>query len=451
VKRKSTPYNKTVTDYAEILKSTQNYVSDNYSKEISDLAETNDKSSAKDRMKKIIIRSLINLGFYDEHDGNIELTAERLYEDMSGYGFLAKYLADPAFEEANINSWDCTYIQTKDKKFIAPESFLSPQHAIDVIKRIVANSGEKIDEAVPGVRASLSDNTRIIATIFPIVSYETGVSASIRRVNASTLTEQDLISSGTATPEIIDFLVFCISNGVSVCFAGETGSGKTTVLNWLLSKIKGKRIITIEEGSPEYENLLTRDENGKPTSDVVFLRARKKGSTPDQIITPIKLLDSALWMDPDIIVVGEMRSFEAYTAQEAARTGHTVGSTTHSSSAEDTYDRILTMAQLYPGNRLGDDRMMSLIVKAFPIVVYMKHRRIMEVMEGESYLNASGLKTRTLYRFNVESKKTVKGKAVVKGSHERVSGISERLARTLSNNEAEKKLVDKYLSFGREG
>ena len=48
------------------------------------------------------------------------------------------------------------------------------------------------------------------------------------------------------------------------------------------------------------------------------------------------LLDMALRFNPEIICVGEMRGAEAYAAQEAARTGHTVLTTIHSNSCEAT-------------------------------------------------------------------------------------------------------------------
>jgi pilus assembly protein CpaF len=144
-----------------------------------------------------------------------------------------------------------------------------------------------------------------------------------------------------------------------------------------------------------------------------------------------------------------MRSYEAYAAQETARTGHTVITTIHSNNALDAYDRMVTMAQLYPGNRLNEDKLTSLMLKAFPVIVYMKmlddgNRRIMEIMEGEHYTRENGLKCHTLYRYNVETTEQKGKKTIVHGQHERVSGISENLQRTLLNNGAERKIVDQY-------
>lgn len=438
--------------YVELLETVQKDISENHTSEVTALYG---KPNTEDLMKGIVRRSLINLGFLSSSDEDMSIV-NPIYEDMAGNGFLSKYLHDSSLEEINVNCWNTARVNLSGKLFTAPESFLSPQHAQDVIKRIAAKSGVTIDEAVPIIRASLSNNTRMIAIQHPIVSRNVGVVASIRRVSPNKISESELLKSNAATPEIIDFLLFCIQHGVSICFAGRTGSGKTTTANWLMSKVvqlvDGARIITIEEGSPEYENLMVRDKTGKMKNDVICLKARKS-KIPEQNFDTIKLLDAALWMDPDYIVVGEMRSYEAYSAQEAARTGHPVVTTIHSNNAASAYRRMMTMAQLYPDNRLNEDMMMQLMVEAFPVIVYTKKmidgsRRIMEVLEGVSYTREGGLNCRTLYRFDVEDTKKAGKKIVVNGKHIKVSGISENLKRTLLDNGAERKIVEKYAVDG---
>ncbi len=71
----------------------------------------------------------------------------------------------------------------------------------------------------------------------PIVDDDVGIAASIRIVNPQSMTKSDFTDSGTATEEMLDFLSAIIKYGVSVCVAGATSSGKTTVLGWLLTTI----------------------------------------------------------------------------------------------------------------------------------------------------------------------------------------------------------------------
>jgi hypothetical protein len=130
------------------------------------------------------------------------------------------------------------------------EHFESPEHAINVIRRMLHVSGMVLDDASPSVLGHLSKNIRIAVLKTPLVDEDVGVAASIRIVNPQSMKKQDFIKGGTATSQMLDFLSECIRYGISVCVAGATSSGKTTLLGWLLTTIPdGKRIYSIENGS----------------------------------------------------------------------------------------------------------------------------------------------------------------------------------------------------------
>ena len=112
----------------------------------------------------------------------------------------------------------------------------------------------------------------------------------------------------------------------------------------------------------------------------------------------------ALCFHPDYIVVGEMRGSETDSAQEAARTGHTVITTIHSNSCESTWRRMGTLCKRkYPN--VDDKVILNLVTEAFPIVVYAKRlenkqRRIMEIMECE-ILPDGTRKYHSLYQYRI--------------------------------------------------
>src|SRR5699024_2259310 len=168
---------------------------------------------------------------------------------------------------------------------------------------------------------------------------DVGINVSIRIVNQQTVTEQKLLDSGSATPEMLHFLVACIRHGVSICISGATGSGKTTAMAWLLSQVPNdRRLITIEEGSREF-NLVKTDEDGNLLSAVVHRLTRRSGN-PALNINQDVLLERVLRKHPDVIGIGEMRSAaESLAAAESSRTGHTVCTTIHSNSCRSTYRR----------------------------------------------------------------------------------------------------------------
>lgn len=129
---------------------------------------------------------------------------------------------------------------------------------------------------------------------------------SIRIVNPQNLKKEDFIRGGTATAGMLDFLAECLRYGISICVAGATSSGKTALAGWLLTTIPdSKRIFTIENGSRELA--LVREKDGKIINSVIHTLTRDS-ENERQRIDQIVLLDMCLRFNPDIIVVGEMRS-----------------------------------------------------------------------------------------------------------------------------------------------
>lgn len=380
-----------------------------------------------------------------------ENVANRMYEDMAGAGFLSKYLNDlNKLEEININSWNSARVTMADgRQFYDEDGFLSPEHAETVISRLVSTYNGILDDANPSAKVSISKNTRMTVLKYPLVDKDVCISASIRTVNPQNFSEKMLINEGTATDEIIDFILFCISHGVSVCFAGEPCSGKTTTAAWLLSKIPDKvRIITLEHQTREF-NLVKRDEKGRMVNDVVHCLTRLSNDS-NLNYDLMELIKISKTMDPQIIVIGEIVGAEAFPAQIAARSGNRVITTTHSSSAQDTYSDLASMAKLHPNSSgFSDISLTALMVKAFPLIVYQKKledgtRRIMDVYEGIGVKDGDAY-GQSIYSFNIYDNVTENGKIRVKGKHERVNGISKHLQRILLNNGANRSDVENYV------
>lgn len=149
---------------------------------------------------------------------------------------LKKWIYKPGVEEVNINAYnDIEVIESSGRSIKISDKFSSPQHAIDVIRRMLNACGMVIDDTMPSIVGFLDKNIRISVDKTPIVDADVGVNASIRIVNQQTVSEEKLLNSGSATAEMLHFLTACIRYGVSVCIAGSTGSGKTTIMAWLLS------------------------------------------------------------------------------------------------------------------------------------------------------------------------------------------------------------------------
>ena len=417
-------------DFSEALRRVQEYISNNYSMLLVENIDDN-KEQLKSYIRKFLEDKGILVSGYKR-----EKLVERLYVEMAEYSFLTEYLNRDDIEEININSFDdikITYI-TGD---IIPskEKFDSPSHAMDVIRRLLHQSGMILDNSQPIIVGHLSDKIRITAIAKGVVDKDVGISVSIRIVNPRKLTKADFVESKTASEEMLDFLSLSHRYGESICFTGATSSGKTTLMSHILSTLPdNKRIFTIENGTREF-NLVKRNEKGEVVNNVIHTVTRSS-EDKNHSITMAKLLETALTVNPDYICVAEMKSEEAFFAQEAARSGHGVSTTIHANSCIATYYRMVTLCK--QKFDMDDSTLYNLVTEAFPIVVFCKRlednsRKIMEIIE--CVINDDRTRNiKVLYRYHVEGSLNIEGKTAIKGNFKKINKISKSMGKRLIEN-----------------
>jgi pilus assembly protein CpaF len=204
---------------------------------------------------------------------------------------------------------------------------------VQVLQRIVAKMGRRVDETCPMVDARLPDGSRLNAIIHPLALE--GPLVSIRRFGARPLMVNDLLKNASLTPDMLKFLAACVQGRINMLISGGTGSGKTTLMNALSSYIPAdERVATIEDAAelqlqqPHVVRMETRPTNIEGEGEV---------STRD-------LVRNALRMRPDRIIIGECRGAEALDMLQAMNTGHDGSLTTiHSNSPRDALSRLEMM------------------------------------------------------------------------------------------------------------
>lgn len=441
------------SSYNTVLSNVQTKVKNNYSDLIANNSTADIKEQLITAIEKIIIDEKISVEGY-----TIKELSSRIYDDMAGSSFLNKYIYQtPNVEEVNINRWDdvtVTYAGKKPEKI--PEKFTSPQQAVDIIKRLLQTQNLTIDTTSPSVLSYLSDGVRICANIAPVVSKDAAVSASIRIVKTEDVTLDTIERFGTATHEMLEFLKLCVKSYVPCCISGSVGAGKTTTLAAMLEQAKNTdRVITIEEGSREF-SLLKRDENGNIINNVLS-KLTRDSDDPDMVIDQEDLLEHCLRENPDIMGIGEMRSAEAYTVAEAARTGTATYTTTHASNALDTYKRLMELSyKKYP---MEFNFLMRQMVDAFPIIVHQKRfpdgsRRIVEILEGIGYdPKSEQVVANMLYRYVVEDNiEDENGNIVkIKGHFEKANNMSQDLYMRFLSNGATTTTLNKFIDKNLKG
>jgi len=428
-------------EFSEVLKEIQEYLSSKYATMI-----INNEAEQKQQITAYIAKYLTDYSLGIEGMNSEELV-ERLYTEMAEFSFLTQYLYVTNIEEININSWKDVKITYSDGRVMpSTEKFNSPEHAVDVVRRLLHKSGMILDHSQPGVVGHLSNKIRITVLGNPVTDNDKGVAASIRIVNPQKLTREDFIKNNTATAQMLDFLSDCLRYGLSMCVTGSTGSGKTTLMSWILSTIPDdKRVFTIENGCREFD-LVKEDEKGNVINNVIHTVTRYSDD-PKQNIDQEKLLEYALTCNPDVICVGEMKSAEAFAAQEAARTGHGVITTTHANSCTATYHRMVTLCtQKYD---INDKTLFNLVTEAFPLVLFVKKledntRKVMEITECEICEDGTR-KIHTLFRYHITENAAQDGKMQIKGEYQKVENISKILQKRLLENGMPVSLLEKFV------
>jgi pilus assembly protein CpaF len=303
-------------------------------------------------------------------------------DQVLGYGPIERYLADPAVSEIMVNGLEGIYIERDGKITLTDSYFLSDQHILRVIDRIVAPVGRRIDELSPMVDARLADGSRVNAIIPPLAV--DGPVLTIRKFGARTFTVDDLVDNGAMTDQVAQFLGACVEGRANILVSGGTGSGKTTLLNVLSAMIPDdERIVTIEDSA----------ELRLAQRHVVRLEGRPPNIEGRGEIVTRDLLRNALRMRPDRIIVGEVRGGEALDMLQAMNTGHDGSlSTLHANTPRDALSRLETMS-LMAGFDLPISAIREQSAAAIDLLVHVARlhdgsRRITKVcgvegMEGE--------------------------------------------------------------------
>ena len=268
-----------------------------------------------------------------EYEIQAEELVDEVLDEAFGLGPLEALRSDPLVSDIMINGPKTIYVERQGQLIRTPIMFHDDEHLVQILQRIVAEVGRRIDETNPLVDARLRDGSRLNAVIAPLAL--DGALVSIRRFGAKPLTADRLIANQSITSEMIEFLRACVKARINMLISGGTGSGKTTLLNCLSGYIpEDERVATIEDAA----------ELRLQQPHVVRMETRVATVEGHGAITARDLVKNALRMRPDRIIIGECRGSEALDMLQAMNTGHDGSLTTiHANTSRDAVSRLEMM------------------------------------------------------------------------------------------------------------
>ncbi|GBF33969.1 type II/IV secretion system ATP hydrolase [Desulfocucumis palustris] len=334
--------------------------------------------------------------------------AEKLIDDLLGYGPLEVFFNPPLSDqvtEIKVNRWDHIRIEKNGIDMPAvddkgnPLRFRDENHARDVLDRMLAPTGRKVDGSTPCVSARLPDGSRLMAQIPPVAV--DGTIITIRRFKTD-MSMEKLLEYGALNEEIKDFLSRAVYSRLNIFISGATGSGKSATLSCLTMYIpENESIITIEDPA----ELQLKHPN------VRRLEAKPKNIEGEGEVTTWELVAQALRMAPKRIIVGECRNNEALDMVQAMGTGHDGSmSTGHANSADHMLNNRLVNLIQGTGRELPYETIIRMLADSIDIVVHQQQqrdgrRRIDHIAEVVGYEKVAGkykVKLNNIFEYSKE-------------------------------------------------
>lgn len=255
-----------------------------------------------------------------------------LQKDLMGWGVLQPLIDNP--EVTDIHCYDYQTVVLQRGKVSEVTGLHWPNHAayVSFIDRLLLRLGKSLSTQQHTVDASFPNGIRLCA-VHESVCGQRGPLLCIRVPRVRETNLESLISYQVAPPLIVQYLAALTASGqATIMVAGETGTGKTTLIKCLGTQFGADESIIAVEDTPElnfqhpfFRSLVSRPPNTEGVGEVTLQEHIK----------------TTLRMTPTRVILGEMRTpYAAEAFLESAQTGHTGMSTIHARNARETLVRL---------------------------------------------------------------------------------------------------------------
>jgi len=293
--------------------------------------------------------------------------AHAVRDALFGMGGLQALLDDPRVENVNATGCDQVWVGYGDGARVAAAPIAaSDDELIALIRQLAARSGfeeRRFDRGSPILNLELPDGSRLSA----VMAVTPRPCLAVRRHRFRAITLDELIRLGTVDAALAAFLRAVVAARRNVIVAGATGIGKTTLLRGLASVIgPEEHIVTVEDAR---ELNLDHDRVAHPR--VTTLQAREANIEGEGAISQAQLVWAALRLNPDRVIVGEVRGPEVITMCNAMSMG-TDGSmaTIHASTSRGVFGKLAAYAVQGP-ERLGLEAVNLMVASAVHFIVHL--------------------------------------------------------------------------------
>jgi pilus assembly protein CpaF len=293
--------------------------------------------------------------------------AQAIHDALFGLGALQRLLDDESIENIDANGCADVWVTRADgTKHRAPPIADSDDELIDTLRMTAARVGlteRRFDTGSPSLNLQLPDGSRL----FAVMAVTSRPCVAIRRHRFPKVFLDDLAGLGSIDVALREFLSAAVRARKNFIICGGVDAGKTTLLRALLNEVgPDERIVTIEDN---LELGLDRYPDLHP--DVVALEAREENVEGEGEIDLATLVRWGLRMNPDRVIVGEVRGHEVIPMLNAMSQGND-GSmcTVHANSSLSAFSKLAMYAVQAP-ERLNLEATNLMVANAINFVVFI--------------------------------------------------------------------------------
>jgi pilus assembly protein CpaF len=293
--------------------------------------------------------------------------AQAIHDALFGLGALQRLLDDESIENIDANGHADVWVTRSDgSKERAPAIADSDEELIDTLRMTAARVGlteRRFDNGSPSLNLQLPDGSRL----FAVMAVTSKPSVAIRRHRFPKVFLDDLVGLGSIDVALREFLAAAVRARKNFIVCGGVDAGKTTLMRAMLNEVgPDERIVTIEDN---LELGLDRYPDLHP--DVVALEAREQNVEGEGAIDMATLVKWGLRMNPDRVIVGEVRGHEVIPMLNAMSQGND-GSmcTIHANSSLSAFSKLAMYAVQAP-ERLNLEATNLMVANAINFVVHI--------------------------------------------------------------------------------
>ncbi len=277
---------------------------------------------------------------------------------------VSPYMSDPSVTEIMVNSNGHVWVEAHGE--ISDTGVILQEHDREIALRAVAATvNQDLTEGTDQAVVSMSiGGLRFAGALKGVDPIGTVLSVRKHPDPGRRPTLEQLVEGNMLTKKQADTLLDLIVNKeLNAIFVGKTSSGKTTLLNAVLSKLPNHVRIGLIEDAKELALLV-------PNKDCYLTNA-------DKGLTARILVQLAMRMRYDRLVIGESRGAETYDLIRAFSSGHNGSiSTIHGSSAKRGLQALEMLYQMSipQGGAVPIEAARSYIAEAIHLLVYAERR-----------------------------------------------------------------------------